>query len=174
NNDSDALPVVIFIHGESYEFGTGNAYDGSVLAAFGKVIVVTLNYRLGALGFLSLEDSNAPGNQAILDQVAALHWIRENIAAFGGNPQEVTLLGQGKSLFKRAIIESGSALSTWAMSRDPLRYTKELADHVNCSHLWGENIALLQCFKQKPYEDLVLTDIKAPKYYSAFAPVVDR
>ena len=80
----------------------------------------------------------------------------------------------GKTLFKRAIIESGSALSTWAMSKHPLRYAKELADHVNCSHLWGQNMALLQCFKQKPYEELTQTNIQAPKYYSAFAPVVDR
>ena len=53
NNETDALPVVLFIHGESYEFGSGNAYDGSVLAAFGKVIVITFNYRLGPLGEIS-------------------------------------------------------------------------------------------------------------------------
>jgi neuroligin len=94
-NSSELLPVVLFVHGESYDVGTGNAYDGSVLSAFGRVVVVTFNYRLGVLGFLTTNDSHAPGNYAILDQVAALHWIADNIEAFGGNPAAVTVFGHG-------------------------------------------------------------------------------
>ncbi|ELT99093.1 hypothetical protein CAPTEDRAFT_228965 [Capitella teleta] len=190
-NESEYLPVVVYIHGETYEIGTGNAYDGSVMAAFGHVIVVTLNYRLGVLGFLSTGDSNAPGNYALLDQVAALHWVRENIRAFGGDPGEISLLGQGygaamvnllmvspvtrgRNLFKQAIIQSGSALSSWAISHDPLRYTLQLAEAVNCSQFWGQSAQMVQCFKSLPYEDLVRLNIQAPKYYSAWAPVIDR
>ena len=77
-------------------------------------------------------------------------------------------------MFKRAILESGSALSSWAVARDPLKYTRQLADAVNCSHFWGQSAELLQCFKSKPYEDLINVDIRAPKYYSAFAPVIGR
>ncbi|XP_068214103.1 neuroligin-4, Y-linked-like [Palaemon carinicauda] len=95
-----AYPVVVFIHGESFEWGSSSLYDGSVLAALGKVIVVTLNYRLGILGmggswvvFLSFYNANADraGHPTIaiyglMDQLAALHWVQENIVRFGGDP----------------------------------------------------------------------------------------
>ncbi|KAF6027237.1 Ces3 [Bugula neritina] len=79
-------PVVLFIHGESYDYGTGNAYDGSVLSSFADIAVVTVNYRLGPLGFLSTSDGAASGNYALSDLVAAVHWIQNNIADFGGGP----------------------------------------------------------------------------------------
>ena len=66
----------MFIHGESYEWNSGNPYDGSVLASYGQVIVVTLNYRLGLLGFLKTRESNQMGNYGLLDILAALHWIQ--------------------------------------------------------------------------------------------------
>ena len=71
------MPVIVFIHGESYEWNSGNPYDGSVLASYGQVVVITINYRLGILGFLrtGLED-NQIGNYGLLDIIAALHWIQ--------------------------------------------------------------------------------------------------
>ncbi|ESN94128.1 hypothetical protein HELRODRAFT_123655, partial [Helobdella robusta] len=131
-----SLPVLLFIHGSSYDFGTGNMFDGRILAAYGLVIVVTINYRLGVLGwlvgFLSTTDSDASGNYALLDQVAALQWIQANIKNFGGNPNGVTIMGQGhgaamanmlmmspitrgSNLFQRVILLSGSAFSVWAI-----------------------------------------------------------
>jgi para-nitrobenzyl esterase len=109
-------------------------YDGSVLARRGDVVVVTLNYRLGALGFLLLpelarEEGGAPGNFGLLDQIAALEWVRDNIEAFGGDPAQVTLFGQSagamcaatlvgtpraRGLFQRAILQSGAAQSVHA------------------------------------------------------------
>uniref|UniRef100_T1JPI5 Carboxylesterase type B domain-containing protein n=1 Tax=Strigamia maritima TaxID=126957 RepID=T1JPI5_STRMM len=84
---------MVYVHGESFEWNSGNAYDASVLSSFGDVVVVTINYRLGVLGFLSVEIQGARGNYGLLDQVAALHWIQENIHEFGGDSRNVTLFG---------------------------------------------------------------------------------
>ncbi|HEX6541649.1 MAG TPA: carboxylesterase/lipase family protein [Ktedonobacterales bacterium] len=117
------LPVMVWIHGGVFELGTAATtfYDGSRFARDG-IVCVTINYRVGADGFLSLGEGNA--NRGLLDQIAALEWVRENIAAFGGDPANVTVFGQsagGKSitsllamphvegLFRRAIAESGAA-----------------------------------------------------------------
>ena len=122
------LPVMVWIHGGAFSTGTGNSYDGAALAADG-VIVVTINYRLGYLGFLTapaldLENaSRASGDYGLMDQQAALRWMRDNAAAFGGNPRNMTVFGesaggqsvldqlaspQAAGLFQRAIIESGA------------------------------------------------------------------
>ena len=146
-------PVIVFIHGDSYEWGSGNLYDASVLAALGQVVVVTLNYRLGILGFLNANTDGKtryPSNLGILDQIAALHWVQENIANFGGDPRNVTLMGHGTGascvhflmtsealpegkLFHRVILMSGSALAPWAVVNDPARATLQVASTLNCT-----------------------------------------
>src|SRR5262245_10120306 len=90
------LPVMVFIHGGYFVFGAGSdpLYDGSYLAASGNVVVVTLNYRLGALGFLAVPELGLTGNYGIMDQGMALQWVGENIAAFGGDPFKVTIFGE--------------------------------------------------------------------------------
>jgi carboxylesterase type B len=88
---SAGLPVMVWIHGGMFEVGSGASYDGSRFARDG-VVCVTLNYRVGAEGFLYLGDGTA--NLGLLDQVAALEWVRENIAAFGGDSENVTIFGQ--------------------------------------------------------------------------------
>ena len=134
--DAARRPVLVWIHGGSFSTGSGSLaiYDGGVLARRGDVVVVTLNYRLGALGFLHLselarEEGGAPGNFGLLDQIAALEWVRANIAAFGGDPAQVTLFGQSagamcaatligapraRGLFHRVILQSGAARSVHA------------------------------------------------------------
>uniref|UniRef100_A0A1B0BD81 Carboxylesterase type B domain-containing protein n=1 Tax=Glossina palpalis gambiensis TaxID=67801 RepID=A0A1B0BD81_9MUSC len=87
-------PVIVYIHGESFDWNSGNAYDGSVLASYGEIIVVTVNYRLGILGFMRPSiNENTVANFGLLDQIAALHWIKENIGYFGGDKDSVTLMG---------------------------------------------------------------------------------
>ncbi|KAA0201698.1 hypothetical protein HAZT_HAZT002341 [Hyalella azteca] len=91
-------PVLVLLHGESFEWGSGSAYDGSLLATLGDLIVVTLNFRLGILGFLNPHaEPHRPAvtNNGLMDQLAALHWLHENIASFGGDPAHVrqTLCG---------------------------------------------------------------------------------
>ncbi|KAF1378732.1 hypothetical protein PFLUV_G00193570 [Perca fluviatilis] len=93
--DSEARPVMVYIHGGSYMEGTGNMMDGSVLASYGNVVVVTLNYRIGILGFLSTGDQAAKGNYGLLDQIQALRWISKNIGYFGGDPGRITVFGSG-------------------------------------------------------------------------------
>ena len=116
------LPVMLWIHGGSYVSGAGDApfYDPGALVAEQRVVVVSVTYRLGLLGFLG-DGERIPGNLGLLDMVAALEWTRENIAAFGGDPGSVTLFGQSaggdavahlmlvpraRRLFSRAIIQS--------------------------------------------------------------------
>ncbi|MEV8019912.1 carboxylesterase family protein [Streptomyces sp. NPDC086554] len=121
------LPVMVFVHGGGFTAGSTSAplYDGTVLAREG-VVLVTVNYRLGVQGFLDLP--GAPRNRGLLDVVAALRWVRENIAAFGGDPGAVTLFGQSAGativsavaaapeadgLLRRAIVQSGSGLGAF-------------------------------------------------------------
>lgn len=92
-------PVLLYIHGESYDWGSGNPYDGSVLASYTDQVIVTMNYRLGVLGFLNANVSPQTkarvANYGLMDQIAALHWVQQHIALFGGDSDNVTLMGQG-------------------------------------------------------------------------------
>lgn len=135
-----ALPVMVFVHGGGFVAGSSRAslYDGTAFARDG-VVFVTLNYRLGIAGFLDLPD--APANRGLLDVIAALDWVRENIAAFGGDPRNVTLAGQSagativggvlaaseaRGLIRRAIIQSGSGLGAFTPEQ-AARVTAEAA-----------------------------------------------
>jgi len=89
---SSLYPVMVYIHGGSYRVGTGNVFQGHILAQHG-VVVVTINYRLGVLGFLSARDENLEGNYGLYDQIASLAWIRQNILEFRGDPNRVTIFG---------------------------------------------------------------------------------
>lgn len=104
-------PVMVWIHGGSFYIGSGcqALYDGKYLAASERAIVVTMNYRLGAFGFLRLKDCSdipASGNEGLLDQIAALRWIQENISAFGGDPNNVTLFGESAGAMSIASLFS--------------------------------------------------------------------
>ncbi len=93
--DAVGLPVIVWIHGGGYQGGTGTEGpgDGSRFAKAHGAVVVSVNYRLGALGFLALEDEGPTGAYGLHDQVAALAWVRDNIAAFGGDPDRITVAG---------------------------------------------------------------------------------
>ncbi len=127
--DDARRPVMVWIHGGAFLIGSGSTpiYDGGRFAEHGDVVVVSINYRLGALGFTHLdhifgEEFSGSGNAGILDQVLALEWVRDNIAAFGGDPTQVTIFGESaggmsvgtllglpvaQGLFARAIVQSG-------------------------------------------------------------------
>jgi len=124
-------PVLVWLHGGGFTFGAGSQpmYDGAALARRGDVVVITFNYRLGALGYLALpalaeEDGGVAGNFGLLDQIAALEWVRDHAEAFGGDPRQVTVFGESAGgmsvgtllgtpaahgLFQRAIAQSGAA-----------------------------------------------------------------
>uniref|UniRef100_A0A8D0EDK4 Carboxylesterase type B domain-containing protein n=1 Tax=Salvator merianae TaxID=96440 RepID=A0A8D0EDK4_SALMN len=186
HDQNNKKPVMVYIHGGSYMEGTGNIVDGSILASYGNVIVVTINYRLGVLGFLSTGDQAAKGNYGLLDQIQALRWIEENIGSFGGDPKRVTIFGSGagascvslltlshysEGLFQKAIIQSGTALSSWAVNYQPAKYTAILAEKVGCNTL--DTTDLVECFRNKNYKELIQQTITPATYHIAFGPVID-
>jgi para-nitrobenzyl esterase len=129
--DGAKRPVLVWLHGGGFVFGASNQpiYSGDRLARRGDAVVVTLNYRLGVLGWLALpalerEEGGVAGNLGLLDQIAALRWVRANVERFGGDPDDVTLFGESagamsvgtllgtpaaRGLFRRAILQSGAA-----------------------------------------------------------------
>lgn len=140
HDQGQPLPVMVFVHGGGFVAGSTRAslYDGTAFARSG-VILVTVNYRLGAGGFLDLP--GAPRNRGLLDILAALRWVRENIVAFGGDPDLVTLFGQSagatltgavvaapesRGLVRRAIVQSGSGLGAFSPEQ-AARVTKAAA-----------------------------------------------
>lgn len=135
------FPVLVYFHGGSFIMGSAHT-EGITPLIQQNIIVVTVNYRLGALGFLCLGIKEAPGNSGLKDQVAALKWISRNIADFGGDPDKVTIYGMSagaasveyhvlshmsKGLFQQAIAESGSATPVWAIDAQPITTAVNLA-----------------------------------------------
>ncbi|XP_049882214.1 acetylcholinesterase isoform X2 [Pectinophora gossypiella] len=129
-------PVMVYIHGGQFQSGASNLFPAHMLAGFYNVVVVSINYRLGALGFLSTGDENSPGNYGILDQAMALRWIYDNIGPFNGDRNSITLFGPGagaasagllalapmtSDIVTRVIAQSGSALADWALIEDKFR-----------------------------------------------------
>src|SRR5208282_971933 len=132
--DASGLPVLVWIHGGAFMNGSGSvgAYNGAAFARDG-VVCVTINYRLAAEGFLYLDDGIA--NLGLLDQLAALRWVQDNISAFGGDPARVTVAGESAGamsvttllsmplaagLFAQAIAESGAGAHTLTVSQGQL------------------------------------------------------
>ncbi len=146
---SGTRPVMVWIHGGAYLTGSGSTpwYDGSRFAGNGDVIVVTINYRLGALGYLSHPDLAGSGNAGLSDQLLALQWVHDNIAAFGGDPARVTVFGESagafsvtallampgaKGLIHRAILQSGAGAHTWPADKSHA-VTKSFMQAANIS-----------------------------------------
>ncbi|CAG8083947.1 unnamed protein product, partial [Penicillium nalgiovense] len=110
-------PVMLWIHGGAFTGGTGSdpTFDGGNLASRGDVVVVTINYRLGTLGFLALDDGKTNGNYGLADQITALEWVRRNIQDFGGDPDRVTIFGQSAGAGSvRALLASPEARGKFA------------------------------------------------------------
>ncbi|KAJ5746437.1 hypothetical protein N7520_011619 [Penicillium odoratum] len=110
-------PVMFWIHGGAFQTGTGSdpTVDGGNLASRGDVVVVTINYRLGNLGFLALDDGNTNGNYGLADQIIALEWVQQNIRDFGGDPERVTIFGQSAGAGSvRALLASPKSRGKFA------------------------------------------------------------
>ncbi|XP_045206732.2 putative inactive carboxylesterase 4 [Mercenaria mercenaria] len=181
-------PVLIWIHGGSYKYGSGAEYDGRILAQEG-VVVVTINYRVGIMGFLSTDDDVAPGNYGLLDQLMALKWVKDNAVHFHGDPDRITIAGQSagggsvslhmfsplaKGLFNSMIPQSGCALSPWAIYRPPHKiqtYTQSIAMSVGCTASTSSD--MIACLRSKDANLLVDTKVEALPMISTFAPRVD-
>ncbi|XP_060073893.1 cholinesterase 1-like [Ylistrum balloti] len=164
NREIPVKSTMVWIFGGGFVTGTSalELYDGTALAAYADIIVVSINYRLGPLGFLYFGNEEAPGNVGLLDQVLALQWINKNIENFGGVPNDITLFGESagaasvsyhlmsemsQPLFQRAIMQSGTCLSHWAhvTPETALAYAKLLAKEMNCSS--GDEGDSLHCLQ---------------------------
>ncbi|XP_049777138.1 venom carboxylesterase-6-like [Schistocerca cancellata] len=157
---TELLPVMVWIHGGGFMQGSATTYEYGYLIDY-DVVVVSINYRLGPLGFLSTGDEASPGNYGLKDQVAALRWVKENIEAFGGDPGSVTIFGESaggasthylmlsplaKGLFHRAISQSGVALSPWAVSQTGgEQNARKLAALMDCPT--EPSAALVDCLR---------------------------
>ena len=192
---AERLPVMVFLHGGSFIRG-GSAvptYEGTALAAGGPVVVVTLNYRLGALGFLGgLEQGD--GNYGILDQQLALRWVQENIAAFGGDPGKVTLFGQesgamsvgihlaapsSQTLFRAAIEESNPYALPYKTALQARADALEFAQRLGCTNAKTARA----CLQGRSWQEILAAQAKSRFGESlllglsrllAWSPIVDN
>jgi para-nitrobenzyl esterase len=177
-NDNRKRPVMVWIHGGGFQSGSSNElrmYDGESLSRRGDVVVVSMNHRLGALGYLSLLDYGekwaSAANVGNLDLVAALEWIHDNIGNFGGDPGRVLIFGQSgggskvgtlmampssKGLFHRGVIQSGSGLRQATPDRAGQLTAAVLAE-------LGLNRSTLDQIQQQPYERLVMAGMEAQR-----------
>ncbi|XP_026633091.1 carboxylesterase 1C-like isoform X1 [Microtus ochrogaster] len=184
------LPVMVWIHGGGLMIGGASPYDGLALSAHENVVVVTIQYRLGIWGLLrpskllralpwhlyphytlsscSTGDEHSPGNWGHLDQVAALRWVQDNIANFGGNPGSVTIFGESaggisvsvlvlsplaKNLFHRAISESGVALTEGLVKKNTQSVTELIATVSGCKTT--TSAVMVHCLRQKTENELL-------------------
>ncbi|XP_052584927.1 carboxylesterase 1E-like isoform X1 [Peromyscus californicus insignis] len=165
---SSRLPVVVWIHGGGLIVGGASTYDGLALSAHENLVVVAIQYRLGIWGFLSTGDEHSRGNWGHLDQVAALRWIQNNIANFGGDSGSVTIFGESagsesvsvlvlsplaKNLFHRAISESGVVFTSGLFMENTNSLTEKFAAIAGCKTT--TSAVIVHCLRQKTEDELL-------------------
>ncbi|XP_073986767.1 juvenile hormone esterase-like isoform X2 [Rhodnius prolixus] len=163
------MAVMFYIHGGSFRVGSAHDFSPNYLLEQ-DVVLVVIQYRLGPLGFLSLQDESIAGNMGLLDQLLALKWVNKHITQFCGDPNKVTIFGQSsgaaavsflmasplatKDLFQRAIIQSGSGLCDWAVDYNPVEHAIRIAKKVNCTSTKIKEIS--ECLrKASPYDIII-------------------
>jgi len=189
-----SLPIMFWIHGGGFTWGhSRSSMFGPDYLMDKDVILITINYRLGILGFLSTEDDVIPGNYGIKDQVAALRWVQENIVYFNGDPNRVTIFGgsaggastgfhmlspMSKGLFHKVILQSGTPVCKWAILPVgiPRKRAHAVATILGCNFDTSKDI--LQCLRKVPAQYLIdlhtklFTWINHPSIL--FSPVVEN
>ena len=185
--------IMVWIHGGGFSSGSSvlDIYDGSQLAARENVVVVTIAYRLGPLGFMYLDnDGEVTGNAGLLDQVMALQWVKDNARSLGGSPDDITIFGEdagavsvgfhllsplSRDLFTNAIMQSGSPLSNWALrdTQDAEVRVNKLAEKVDCPD--SSNGDLLDCLRAVDPERLTEKqwDLKDKWFDVPIGPIID-
>ncbi|KAF6204249.1 hypothetical protein GE061_002589 [Apolygus lucorum] len=188
--DANKLDVLFVIHGGGFQNGYGHLHGPEYLLDEKDIVMVSFNYRLGVLGFLSLQDDIMPGNYGLKDQLLALKWVKENIAAFGGDPNKITLIGcsagsasvefhllsqKSKGLFQKAIALSGSVFNPWAI-RDQKSSAVQIARALGCPV--GNSRATRECLLQQPAELLTTKAYLFVKFLGyddmAVVPVIEK
>ncbi|CAG4963468.1 unnamed protein product [Parnassius apollo] len=190
DTDEKDLPVVIHVHGGAYLLGYGDLMTAKQLVKDKNIIIVNFNYRLGAHGFLCLGTEDVPGNAGMKDQVALFRWVKENIASFGGNPDDVTISGfsagsssvdlhlvspMTKGLFNKVIPESGASLSVFSVQTDPVENAWKYAKMLNYTNENNDIYDLEFFYKSASYETLnSINLLNEPDSTFYFVPCVER
>jgi len=188
--DGKKRAVMVYIHGGAFIMGGGASYFfGPNYLLENDVVLVTFNYRLGALGFLATDDKAAAGNYGIQDQIMVLKWVQKNIEKFGGDANKVTIMGEdagaasvtilamsplANDLFHGAITLSGNALCDQYMQKDPNEAAVELANRLECSSEKGEDI--VNCLSRQTQQDIIKAANSMAMFFSFprwFVPNVD-
>ncbi|XP_060802577.1 neuroligin-1 [Amyelois transitella] len=184
--------VVVWVGGPSHEWGSANVLDGAVLAARAHLLVVTVNYRLGLLGYLTTgvksDEVQQSGGAAVLDVAAALTWVQRNVAAFGGDPRRVTLAGHAagaalanallmmpgsKGLASRVLLLSGSALSPTALAPDAALAREHTAQALRCTpESSSDEHWLAECIRKRPLAALLAVEAPRARFLAGWAPSV--
>ena len=184
-----SLPVMVWFHGGAYLFGSGikKEYGPQYFMDQNNVILVTVNYRLGPFGFLSLGSNTVPGNAGLRDQILALKWIRTHISSFGGNPDSVTIFGESagahsvgmhilspksRGLFHRGIMQSKSPLGPSFMANEPrvaVNYGQTFTERLNCD----QKTNVLNCLQSKSVDDILGQNYMIKDNLNIWMPVAD-
>ncbi|XP_077560976.1 acetylcholinesterase-like [Haemaphysalis longicornis] len=202
NETVERLPVVVWIHGGGFKYSSSSnpRYNGSILSAKAGLVVVSMNYRLGVLGFLDASSVEAPGNMGLMDQILALKWVQENAEFFGGDPFKVTLFGQSagamcvhahllsplsKDLFWNAMLLSGSlySIDLFDSPQQSLQKGDRVSTILNCSYNdWNLSThadGVISCLRNKSVQELISASLEAvapkfvpffPSYHNDFLP----
>ncbi|XP_037075227.1 acetylcholinesterase-like [Pollicipes pollicipes] len=185
--------VMLWIYGGAFYSGTStlDVYDPKILASEENVIVVSIQYRVASLGYLFLDTPAAPGNAGMFDQLMALQWVHDNIAAFGGDPDSITLFGESagsasvsmhllsplsRPLFSKAIMQSGSATNPWAVleRKEAKIRGLRLADATGCPTNDSHLDDILECLRRISPHELVYSEFFTTGICEfTFVPVVD-
>ncbi|XP_045533324.1 esterase E4-like [Pieris brassicae] len=188
-SETNPVPVIVYIHSGAFSGGTGNMAKFTYLARH-DVVVVSFNYRVGAIGFACLGNEDIPGNAALKDQVAALRWIKKNIHKFGGNPNKITLAGfsvgasmaellalskASDGLINRLILESGSALAPFTINRDPVSTAWNIAQAIGYNGTANID-ELTEFYLTANMKDLALKSLNyfLPNSTFGFAPCIEK
>ena len=188
----NGLAVMVWFHGGGFVCGSPQFYSGDMLSAYGDVIFISVSYRLAVFGFLSTGDKHLPGNRGLWDQHTALLWIHDYIADFGGDPDNVAIIGhsagsasvvyqslfpRNKGLFRRVIGISGSPTGPWSLQPNPLEITRRFASLLGCSSK-DTTKEMVQCIESKSTDEIEAVLNNPENGYIKFpmdlVPVVDE
>lgn len=188
--NSTKKPVMVWIYGGAFFAGYSNtSLYGPDFFLEEDVVFASFNYRLGAPGFLALEHPDAVGNAAMKDQLLALQWVRDNIAAFGGDPDQVTLFGESagsvsvalhvlseksKGLYKRVIQQSGTPLCQWGFHTPSKAYQNARALAVNLGYNGATDEGIVDFLRGVPIEDMVRKTLQVDYGFLPFRPTIEN
>ncbi|GFY37174.1 esterase FE4 [Trichonephila inaurata madagascariensis] len=186
---NEKYAVMVYIHGGNWDHGSANIFPAHMLAASQEVVVVTFNYRLGPLGFYATGENSSAGNFGLLDQALAIEWVYDNIEAFNGDNEKITLFGPGVGAasagihafshrlgkkIRRVIAQSGSAVADWAIIRSNytvVQQSKEYASLYNCN--FQSSYRTVTCLRGAPLNFFESTYFKPKVGWYPWTPVVD-